>query len=78
MRSDPEDMIEDLREAARLSYFETEGHIPLAEVLQWEAADWIEATCALLERVREAGGDMALTAIELLAGDFPRTDPDDD
>lgn len=71
-------MIEDLRDAAQISFLETQGLIPLGEVLQWEAADWIEAASALLERVRGAGGDMALTAIELLAGDFPRTEPDDD
>lgn len=75
MGTAPIDLIEELRQEARHSFLETEGDIPFEDIIEWEAADWMEACCALLEKVKEAGGDMALTAIELLAGDFPKTEP---
>lgn len=71
-RSPPKELIDDLRSAARVETCERPDD-PIDDVLEWEAADWIEAACAVLEQVKAAGGDLALTAIELLGGDFPVT-----
>lgn len=70
-RSTPEELIEDLRSSARTESLRYGDDIPIDALVEWEAADWIEAACVLLETIKAAGGDSALTAIELLGGDYP-------
>lgn len=45
--------------------------VPLDDILEWEAADWIEAACAVLEVAKAGGGDNAVAAAKLLSGDYP-------
>lgn len=72
MRTPPNELIEDLREAAMHTAILTDGRFMVREQMEWYAADWIVAACELLEGIKEGGGAFALTAIELLAGDFPK------
>lgn len=74
-RSEPSELIAELRQAARFSGLD-EDAVPVVEQVEWEAADFIAAAMMLLERVALAGGEFGPMARQLLDGDYPVA-PDD-
>ena len=70
-RSTPDELIEELRSDARTSSLDIGDDVPLDGLMGWEAADWIEQACRVLEQIKSSGGDQALAASELLAGEYP-------
>jgi hypothetical protein len=69
MRAEPDELIEDLRRAAAISHQEM-SKIPLTELIEWEAADFIEAVKPVLEQVAGQEGPVGEAAQQLLAGEF--------
>ncbi len=78
MKPTPDELIEDLRELADISAMAVWPDIPVEEVVEWEAADFIEAAVPVLTEIAKRDNDLGRRAKALLVGDYPATKPERD
>lgn len=72
MGSTPDEHIEELRNLAKASCLDT-WPLPAEEMIEWDAADFIEAVVPVLTETAQRDDDLGRRAKALLAGDYPAT-----